>query len=582
MTDLFPIIWSDFHFLRPQFLWGFAGVGVILILGMLSTREDASWKKHIAPHLRPYVISKGSRTLKIIMQFIQAIALSCAVLALAGPTWRKVQLPGQVLETPLVILLDLSQSMMADDIQPTRLERAKFKINDLLDANPGARIALVGFAGTAHTVVPFTRDYKIIKNHIETLSPKVMPFRGSDLQKALVLADTLLNVTTAPGTVLIFSDDFDNEDFDAIQNIFPLPPAEAKGNGNKIEIMPMNTPSGADVPAYSGRGFLQNEGKVVHSAINTAVLSQLGGLENVTVHQLTLDDSDMQMIAKNVSDHLQFTEAPTEKKDEWRDAGLLLAIPSVLLILMWFRRGWVVFSLMMMVSFSSCNNPNKVEDFDDLWFTHNYQGQKASEAGDFATAAKLYEDPLRQGVAYFKSGNYDEAIRAFSKDTSAMGAYNLGLAYVQNGDLAAAQLAFGEAVKLDPENASAQSNYEKLDHVLAGASETSMADAQEASKEKGKAKNEANKSPEDLSGGGQEATKKDMEKERLEENVTTDIRKAKELDEVPPDFKTGDNNSQQKVMMQKLDDDPARFLMKKFEYEAKRKKLKPNPDEKPW
>lgn len=587
MKDLFPIIWSDFHFLRPQFLWGLAAVGFILVLGLLSLRENAKWKKHIAPHLRPYVISKGSVRIKVVMQFVQAIALSLAVLGLAGPTWKKVQLPGQILETPMVILLDLSQSMMAEDIQPTRLERAKFKINDLLDANPGARIALVGYAGTAHTIVPLTRDYKIIKNHIETLSPKVMPFRGSDLKKAMELADTLMGITTAPGTVLIFADDFESGDFDFIQNSLSLTSSDslplALANGKKkIEIMPMNTPSGADVPAYNGRGYLYDKGEVVHSALNSVVLSQINGLENATVHQLTLDNSDVELIAKNVSEHLKFTEAPTEKNDEWRDVGLLLAAPSALLILLWFRRGWVVFSLAMMMSLSGCNNPNKVEGFADLWYTRDYQGQKQSDAGHFEEAAQLYEDPLRQGVAYFKEGNFDEAIKAFSTDTTAMGAYNLGLAYAKNGDLAAAQLAFGEAIKLDPENVAAKQNYEQIDHVLQGASEASMKDAEEAAAEKGEAKNERNKSMEDLSGGGQKATKKDMEKKRLEENVTTDIRKAKELDEVPADMEGSGKKNQQKVLLQKLDDDPARFLMKKFEYEVKKKNLKLDPDEKPW
>jgi Ca-activated chloride channel family protein len=82
--------------------------------------------------------------------------------SLAGPTWKKIELPGQELETPLVILLDLSQSMLSDDLQPNRLERAKFKISDLVGHHPQARAALIGFAGTAHTIVPLTRDYEII------------------------------------------------------------------------------------------------------------------------------------------------------------------------------------------------------------------------------------------------------------------------------------------------------------------------------------------------------------------------------------------------------------------------------------
>lgn len=572
MDELFPIVWSDFHFLRPQFLWGFAGVVLILGLGLLNVRENASWKKHIAPHLRPYVISKGSNTVKVVMQFLQALALSSAVLGLAGPTWKKVQLPGQILETPMVILLDLSQSMMAEDIQPSRLERAKFKINDLLDEKPGARIALVGYAGTAHTIVPLTRDYKIMKNHIETLSPKVMPFRGSDLESALVLADTLMNITTAPGSVIIFSDDFVSSDFDVIQNF-------TSQTQHTVGIMPMNTPGGADVPAYNGRGYLHDDGAVVHSTLTTAVLSQINGLEKATIHQMTLDNSDVELIAKDVRAHLKFTEAPAEKKDEWNDVGILFAAPTALLMLMWFRRGWVVFSIVIVMS--SCHNPNKVDDFTDLWFTRDYQGQKKSNAGDFEQAAALYQDPLRKGVAYFKAGNYDGAIKAFSKDTSAMGAYNLGLAYYQSGDLAAAQLAFGEATKLDPQNEAARANYDKLEKVLQETSQASMKDAEEAAPEKGMAKMERNKSMEDLSGGGQKATKKDMQKQRLEETVNTDIRKAKELDEVPDNFEAGKSNNQ-KVLLQKLDDDPALFLMRKFEYEVKKKKMKPTPNAKQW
>jgi Ca-activated chloride channel family protein len=162
-----------------------------------------------------------------------------------------------------------------------------------------------------------------------------------------------------------------------------------------------------------------------------------------------------------------------------------------------------------------------------------------------------------------------------------MGAYNLGLAYYQSGDLAAAQLAFGEATKLDPENEAARANYDKLEKVLQETSQANMKDAEEAAPEKGMAEMERNKSMEELSGGGQKATKKDMEKQRLEETVNTDIRKAKELDEVPDNFETGKSNNQ-KVLLQKLDDDPALFLMRKFEYEVKKKKMKPTPNAKQW
>ncbi|WP_245949475.1 VWA domain-containing protein [Echinicola strongylocentroti] len=571
--DLFPIDWGAFHFLRPQLLWGFAGVVALLLLGLANLREQSSWKKHIAPHLRPYMISKGSGRVKLLMHLLLMTVLGLGVLGLAGPTWKKVELPGQVLETPMVILLDLSQSMMADDIQPSRLERAKFKITDFLDAGPGARVALVGYAGTAHTIVPLTRDYKIIKSHIETLSPKVMPFRGSDLSSALVLADSLMSVTSAPGTVLLFSDDFVGGDFDLVQ--------EFVGAGNrKLEIMPVNTPSGSDVPAFSGKGVLKADGNPVHSSLNSAVLGQINSLENSAVHALTLDNSDVELIAKDVRENLKFTEQPEEKKDEWRDAGLLLVIPAALILLMWFRRGWVVFCLVIMLS--SCGQKQPVEHFADLWYTRDYQAQKKSNAGDFEVAAKLYDNPLRQGVAFYKAGDYEEAIQAFSQDTSAIGAYNLGLAYFKNGDYAAAQMAFGMAASQDPGLKVAQDSKMQLDKVLSGGGKIDPSQAEEQA-ENGPAKTKQNKSMEDLSGGGQEATKKDMEKERLSETATTGTRTAKELDEVPDDLKmAGKSDDNQEVLLRKIDDDPARFLQKKFEFEVKRKKMKPDPNEKSW
>ena len=85
-----------------------------------------------------------------------------------------------------------------------------------------------------------------------------------------------------------------------------------------------------------------------------------------------------------------------------------------------------------------------------------------------------------------------------------------------------------------------------------------------------------------MSGGGQEATKKDMEKERLEETVNTDVRKGKELDEVPEDFETGKQNESQKILMRKVDDDPALFLQRKFRYQVKKEQIKPQNTSEKW
>ncbi|WP_200976605.1 VWA domain-containing protein [Echinicola sp. 20G] len=569
--EVFPIDWEAFHFLRPQWLWLVVPAVLFLLWGIISIRGEVKWKKVIAPHLRNYVIQKGSEKVKILMHCLLFIGFCMGTLALAGPTWKRVEVPGQQLETPMVICLDLSQSMMAEDMQPNRLERAKFKINDLLDQNPQARVALVAFAGTAHTVVPLTKDYDIIRSHVEGLSPSVMPVPGSDLGAALAVADTIMSVTTAPGTVMIMSDDFEDKEFNEIQNF-------VIGLDHRIEILPFNTPIGAAVPNPSGRGNIKEQGVDVVSLLDNQLIQKLNALENVEVTPLTLDDSDVEKISKKVKSGLIFTEKPEEKDNQWQDEGLLLIIPVIVLFLMWFRRGWVLYGLILLI-LSSCG---EVQSFDDLWFTDDYQGQMLSDIGDYESAAEKYNDPMRQGVAYFKSGKFTEAIQAFSKDTTAEGAFNLGLAYYKNGDMTAASAAFGLASEMDPSMEQAAANKEAMSKMMGGTNEVDPEEAQEA--ESGGADNtKENDSMEDLSGGGQEATKEDMEQERLSETVNTDVRKAKELDEVPDDIGASKQEaSDQKVLMQKVDDDPALFIKRKFEYQLKKGKVKPRSNEKAY
>lgn len=574
---IFPVDWEVFHFLRPQFLWLLVPAVLFAVFGLLSMRQETSWKKVIAPHLRPYVIKKGSEKTKFLMQLVLLLALSFGILGLAGPTWKKVEVPGQELETPVVILLDLSQSMMATDLQPNRLERAKFKINDLLKQNPQARVALVGFAGTAHTIVPLTRDYEIITSHIDGLTPDVMPFPGSDLDAAFAMADSVMRVTDAPGTVLVFSDDLGEAEFGVIQNFI-------QGYPGRVEVLPMNTDAGSEVPMPHSRAFFKDaDGTPARSSLDRLILSGLSSLDRVSVHELTLDDSDVALISKRISDNLKFNEKPEEKDEDWRDMGLLPVIPMAALLLLWFRKGWVIYSLALL-ALTSCTDGSK---FANLWFTPDYQGQRLSDRDDFAQAAHRYEDPMRRGIANFKAGNYADAITDFQLDTTAQGAYNLGLAYFQSGDTLAAMLAFQDASELDPGFAPAQQANQQIRQMPRGEDDMTPQKAEEAQDgeqgEQGKqAQNRQNDSMEDLGGGGQEATKKDMETSRNEETVTSNIHMGKELDEVPEDISSAIQPMTGKMLMRKVDDDPALFLQRKFEYQVKKGNLKPKANGKDW
>ncbi len=566
------IDWNKFHFLRPEFLYLLIAVGLVLVIGMFAFRDEEKWKKSIAIHLRPYVIQKGSVQFRMVMHILLTIFLAIGCLGLAGPTWNEIEVPGQTLETPVVIALDMSQSMMASDIQPNRLERAKFKITDFLDANPRARVALVGYAGTAHTIVPLCLDYNIIKSHLDGLKPNTLPFPGTDVEAVLLLADSISQVSDAPSQLILITDQIDETLFVQLQNYI------AKGN-KSVELIPMNTWAGAEVPrAGSKRALKDADGNIVYSKLDKVVLNKIGSIEGIRVNQLTLDNSDVAHIADVISKSLTFQEEDEKKENNWQDRGLILIVPIALFILLWFRKGFVIYSLLIAVGLSSCSGD---QQFKDLWVTKDYQAQKLEDQGDYQGAGELYEDPMRKGVAYYKAGNYEAAIDAFSSDTTAEAAYNLGLAFYKNGDLAAAQLAFGEAVEKNPGMGDAAKNQQMLGQLIDSESEVNPEDATEQ-QAKPQADNIENQDMEDLSGGGQEATEEDMKKERKEETTSTDVRKAEELEEVPDDFESGKGDDSQKVLMRKVNDDPALFLKRKFKHAVKKKQIKPKEGLNSW
>lgn len=560
---------EQFHFLRPHFLWALIPVVVLLLLQIAALNEVIKWRRFIPKHLRPFMIQKGNHTVSFVWSLALLSALAIAVIGLSGPAWEKIELPGKTLESPMVLVLDMSQSMMATDIQPNRLERAKFKIDDLLAAKPGARVALVGFAGSAHVIIPLTDDYDLVKSHSNELTPNIMPLSGTDLFSGLQLAKDICSNIAAPATFVVMTDAVDSTAFDALQRI-------TTGENIHVKFMPFNTTFGATIPSRNPkRPMRDGKGREVHSSLDLEVLQQINSLEQVEVQELTLDASDVESIAEYVQTHLKFTDESEEKEDDWQDKGLYCMLPLLFLVLMYFRKGMAIFTVALLTSCSADFEPA------DLFLTKDYQGQLQYDKLNFSKAADLYESPLHKGVSYYKDEAYKEAIFYFEKDTTAKGKYNLGLAYYKVGDYAAAALAFEKAIALDPNFEPAKNNRTQIQKLVAGQNEVSLKDAEEAAKN-GPAENKQNDSPEDLSGGGDEATEEQMQKERMEETTNTDIRKGKELEELPDDFELGKDEGGPKVMMQKVDDDPSLFLKRKFLHQVKTNKIERNPALDKW
>ena len=560
------INWEDFHFLRVEYLYFGIGAILLLCIGFLFYRESKTWEKHIAPHLRPYVIKKGTSWKSFLIRTSVIFMFVIGFISFMGPTWNQIKAPAKKVESKFVIALDLSKSMLATDVSPTRLERAKFKIHDLLEADPRAATNLLVYAGSTHTAIPFTTDYKIILDQLDGLQPRMMPAQGTEYNSLFKKLNTLFTNNKAEGKVLLITDDLEDLSIEQV-SVF------LQENHARLYIYPFATQSGASLPSFK-----------TNSALNMLKLKSLNEMKGVDIVEITLDDSDVKDLAKAVSDDLVFEDKSDIEEENWQDNGYWLIFPLAFIFLFSFRKGWALNLIIISLCFQSCSDSDNTKKsdfkFKDLWYTKAYQAQQDFNAQNYLKAAMGFKDPMHKGVAYYKAGDYLSAETAFKLDTTVSGLYNLGLTYAKLGKLDQSQIIFEKVLEKDPSNKNANSNLQQI--IVAKDKMTAQQEESTIGEEKAPAKNEMNKSPEDLSGGGQEATKKDMEKERLEENTETDKRKGKELDELPDDFKAGKGELPKNILMRKVDDDPALFLTRKFKYQVKKGLVEVEKTDQSW
>jgi Ca-activated chloride channel family protein len=522
----------------------------------------------IAPALQPFMFTKEKQSSLTFPLLAFVLIASIGIIALTGPSWEKVEVPGAKSEAVLMIAVDCSLSMMAEDIQPNRLERAKFKIRDLLDANPGSRVSLYAYSGTAHTVVPICSDYRLITHHLESLSPGIMPVQGTNLALLIEMADSTLKKVEAPSTLLLVTDAIDESQLELLESF-------VNNSKHSIEILAMATQQGAQVPKNAQKQPITDaNGNIVISRLNPDLLFKLQENKKINVNTLTLDSSDMELIANTVRKSINYQADDEESEEQWKDMGFVLVILLVLLMPFWFRKGWMIQYAWIPLLFlmSSCGSD---KSWNDLWYTKNYQGQKLSNSENFEEAGNTFESSLHKGVAYYKAGNFDAAAQAFEKDSSANSLYNLGLAYTELGRYEVALKAIELAVEKDPENPDFQKALNEtnktigiVDSLQNEAGPIELPEKEEEKKEKLEERRAKGKD-EELS-SDTEVDELPEDGKRVTDEIETDQRKAEEMEEVPDDFEAGSGQTPQNILLRGISADPGEFLKRRFKFQQKK------------
>ncbi|WP_346862480.1 VWA domain-containing protein [uncultured Draconibacterium sp.] len=559
---------DQFHLLRPVWLWGFVVVLVVALIIVFTSREDRKWKKVIAPALQPFMFTKEKRAAVTFPLIAFVLISTIGILALAGPTWEKVDVPGARSEAVLMIAVDCSLSMMAEDVQPNRLERAKFKIRDLLDANPGSKVSLYAYSGTAHTVVPMCNDYRLITHHLESLSPGIMPVQGTNLELLMQLADTTLAKVTAPSTLLLVTDAVDENQALLIEDF-------VNSSIHRVEVLTLATQQGAQIPKNENKESVSDRnGNIVVSSLDPNVLFQLQKHKRINVNTLTLDNSDMELIAANVRKNLEYQADDEESDEQWKDMGFVLLIFLVLLLPFWFRKGWMIqYSFIPILFFmSSCSGDMS---WQNLWYSKDFQGQKLYNNQNYDEAGNTFETEFYKGVAYYKAGNFDAAAQAFEKDSSANSLFNLGMAYSQMGRYDEALQAIELAAEKDPGNEKFQEAINETTKTI-GVVDSLRNEGgpielpEEEEKEAGKLEERKASSKDEELSSDTEVEELPEDGKRVTDEVETDQRKAEEMEEVPDDFQSGSGEKPQNILLREISADPGEFLRRRFEYQRKK------------
>lgn len=428
----------DFEFIRPAILWLLLPASGLFFIALLKHKKNQS-APLIAPHLAPFVMSESNNKAR---QPLWLVALFCnlAIIFSAGPSFEEKQVPVFQSKSARVIVMDMSYSMYSTDIAPNRLMQSRFKALDMVELFKEGDTALVAYAGTAYTISPLTNDAKTLANLIPSLSPEIMPDKGSNVLAGLDMAQELLSQAGyLDGDIILITDGIEQQQQSDVSRF-------TNSSQYRLNIYGVGTAQGAPIKLPEG-GFLKdNYGQIVVPTLNASLLEGLAKNSGGQFADYQPSNSDIAVFSPQANSEVLKSEKPNLAL--WRiDAGiygLLILLPLALYL---FRRSALV-SAVLLLSFLPQQNAHAAE-LPTLFKNTDQRALEAYNNKEYQQAAQARSSALK-GAALYQQGQFDAALNEFSQDKSATGYYNYGNALAKAGQLEAAIDAYKQAqVKQD-------------------------------------------------------------------------------------------------------------------------------------
>lgn len=578
---------TDFHFIRPLWLLGL--IPAVLCFGIIKkiNQQTGNWEKVINPALLPYLMQNGLETNHYAKYFHRGLALCWLLfcLSLAGPSWNQLPQPVHKEDSALVVVFDLSPSMLAEDIAPSRLVRARYKMIDILKARKQGLSGLVVYGGEAFTVSPLTEDSNTIVSLAPTLHPTLLPSYGSNTEDAIATAlELVTNGGYQQADLLLITDGVDRSAFRDISS-------QLSEVSVRLHILGVGTSQGAPIPLGNG-GFVKDQNdSIILPRLDPSSLKQLANLGNGRYFSIANNDSDVLAITAAMEQEFPNTSEINDRSfDIWQDRGFWLIFLLLPLLFASFRKGAVYVVILAPSLLTSA--PTEASIWHDLWYTADQQGQNALENGDAEMAQSLFKDPQWQASAAYKNADYDSAAELFKEGDSADDYYNLGNSLAHMGELDKAIAAYDQALQLQPDMQDAIANKKLIEQLKQqqdqdGESQDQSQDSQsqDSQSQDSQSQDAESQQSESKEGEQQQSNQKETEQEAEQEDeseaVQQDLEQQQDQESAEQQLSEMQKSEQEKLeeqqqqelqqWLRRVPDDPGGLLRQKFRHQSQQR-----------
>lgn len=448
-------LWPEW--LRP--LWLLPLPLLAWLLWRLWHRERASgrWQLLLPAAFHQVLLKGGDGRSSRLPWVALGLAWLLAIGALLGPSWQRVEQSNQKPADPLLVVLELTPQMLASDGHPNRLEQARRKLLDLLEARRDAQTAIIVYAGSAHSLVPLSDDLATSRNLLEALKPSLMPEPGRRADLAVVRALQMLDqAQLGQGRILLIGSALDEQERSGIRQAL-------EKRAVPLLILGVGSREGAPVVQEDGSFLKDQRGAILVPRLDARSLRETAESNGGRYAQIRVDDDDLRRLGLfDAPQALRAAQEPTQL-DSHVDQGYWLLLPLLLLAACAGRRGWLFcLPLLLMLPPQS----SQAFELDDLWLRPDQQGQRLLQAQRPAEAAERFVDPQWQGNALYQAEDYAGAAERFAQGDTAADHYNRGNALAKSGELEAALDAYEQALERQPELTTAQQNKALVEEAL--------------------------------------------------------------------------------------------------------------------